>query len=173
MNPGRLQPVLILFPSLLMFLSCSTGSADFFDPANTEYLIDITASGRADLKDGFYEESAAPGSASIIRIRLENPRAFGDVDGDGSVDAVLVLLAEGGGSGTFTYLAAVLNRAGGPRVPDALFLGDRIRVESLEIGNQLIRLTILDRRPDESLSDPPTVRKSLYFRLAGGKLTRQ
>ena len=40
--------------------------------------------------------------------------AFGDLDGDGIWDAAVVLEANGGGSGTFRSLEAVVNEDGAP-----------------------------------------------------------
>ncbi len=145
-------------------------SACSFDPANTEYAIDITESGRALLKDGIYEESAAPGSASKIIVRLDTPRAFGDINGEGTDDAAIILNAEGGGSGTFSYLAVVLDYSGSPAALDAVLIGDRVSVESVEISDDEVHVDYLGRASGESMSDTPTVKQRKSFRFENGEL---
>jgi hypothetical protein len=99
---------------------------------NSKYLIDCTSSGNAQLKDGSFEEQAAPGSASFIKVQL-GQQSFGDINGDGLEDAAVTLIADTGGSGTFTYLALVVNDNGTARPLPAVLLGDRIEVKSLTI----------------------------------------
>jgi hypothetical protein len=71
---------------------------------NAEYPIAFAGTGKAQLKDGVFEESVAPGSATKTRIWLAKERAFGDANGDGAEDAAVTLVVDSGGSGTFTYL---------------------------------------------------------------------
>jgi hypothetical protein len=72
---------------------------------NAEYPVDNTSTGKAQLKDGVFEEPVAPGSVTKTRIRLGKDQSFGDVNGDGAEDAAVTLVIDPGGSGTFTYIA--------------------------------------------------------------------
>jgi len=137
---------------------------------NMEYGIEVTGSGRAVLKDGIYEESAAAGSAMKVTVRLESWRALGDVNGDGTSDAAVILKAESGGSGTFFYLAVVLNISGISQTLDAVFIGDRISIQTVEISDSKVEVVFLDRNTGESMSTAPSVRKSLFFRVVNGEL---
>jgi len=53
------------------------------------------------LRDGAFEAEAAPGSAARIIVRLVDLAAFGDLNGDASPDAAVVLVTSAGGTGVF------------------------------------------------------------------------
>jgi hypothetical protein len=137
---------------------------------NVEYLIELASSGKAQLKDGLFEEEAAPGSATKTKIQLGKTQAVGDVNGDGLEDAVVTLVVDPGGSGTFTYLALVLNQEGKPEPLAAVLLGDRIIVKSLALQNGNVQVIMLTRKPDEPMSSEPSVEVQRIFNLQGDQL---
>jgi hypothetical protein len=137
---------------------------------NAEYLIELASTGKAQLKDGTFEEEAAPGSATKTKIQLGKIQAIGDVNGDGLEDALVTLVVDPGGSGTFTYLALVLNQDGKPKPLAAVLLGDRIVVKSLALQNGTMDVTILTRKPEEPMSTEPTLEQTLNFLLQGDRL---
>jgi hypothetical protein len=137
---------------------------------NAKYLIELASTGKAQLKDGLFEENAAPGSATKTRIQLGKIQAVGDVNGDGLEDAVVTLVVDPGGSGTFTYLALVLNQEGKPKPLAAVLLGDRILVKSLALHNGIVEATMLTRKPDEPMSAEPTVEVIRRYNLLGDQL---
>jgi hypothetical protein len=125
----------------------------------------------AQLQRGLFEAEAAPGSASKIRIQLmETPRASGDLNDDGADDKVVILNAETGGSGAFTYLAAVLYENGEAKPVASVLLGDRIQLRTIGIDHGIIRVTLLTRRPDEPMTAAPTVEERKSFKLEDGRL---
>ncbi len=136
---------------------------------NADYMIDTTSNGRAALEDGVYEESVA-GSASRGVVRLGPAPAFGDLNGDRVEDAAVTLLATPGGSGSFTYVSAVLNENGAARPVGSVLLGDRITMQSMRIVDGQIDVSWLDRKPGEPMSAAPAVQVSKTFVLQGGKL---
>src|SRR5262249_12386736 len=79
------------------------------DPANATYGLDgksiSLASGKSDV-------AIAPGSASHRVTTLTSTTASGDIDGDGKSDIAVVLTDTSGGSGVFSYLAAVVSSRG-------------------------------------------------------------
>ena len=93
---------------------------------NATYQHEFPKDGHAQLQDGKYEE-AIEGSASKIHIAMLDLVAFGDLNGDGIWDAVVVLEANGGGSGTFRTLEAVINEEGAPVHVASALLGDRVQ----------------------------------------------
>ena len=137
---------------------------------NVEYLVELASTGKAQLKDGLFEEEAAPGSATKTKIQLGKIQAIGDVNGDGWEDAVVTLVVDPGGSGTFTYLALVLNQEGKPKPLAAVLLGDRIIVKSLALQNGNVEVTMLTRKPDEPMSTEPTVELKRIYSLQGDQL---
>ena len=137
---------------------------------NAEYPVEITSTGMALLKDGIFEEPAAPGSATRTRIRLGDVHALGDINGDGAEDALVTLVVDPGGSGTFTYLALVIDDNGTARPLAAVLLGDRIIVKSLALQSGAAVVTMLDRKPDEPMSAQPTLELTRHFKLQDGAL---
>ena len=139
--------------------------------ANLEYKIGITTSGTAKLENGSYSEEAAPGSASKIEVKLTEDIAYGDLNGDGIGDAAVILLASGGGTGSFSYLAAVINSADGSnQTTNYILLGDRIKIQSISINSGIILVNYLDRTPEQSFAEEPTVEVVKQFKVQDGSL---
>ena len=137
---------------------------------NAEYSIDLTSTGKAELKDGVFQESVAPGSATKTIVHLGKDHAFGDVNDDDTEDAAVTLIVDPGGSGTFTYLSLVINEDGIAKPMPSVLLGDRIIVRSLAIQPGTVVVTMLTRKPDEPMSAEPKVEAARTFRLQGDKL---
>jgi hypothetical protein len=137
---------------------------------NAEYPIESVSTGKAHLKDGVFEESAAPGSATKTKVQLGKVQALGDVNGDGAEDATVTLVVDPGGSGTFTYLALVINDKGTAKPIALVLLGDRITVENIAIQSGSVGVTMLTRKPDEPMSAEPKVEVKRTFNLQGDKL---
>ena len=135
---------------------------------NAEYPVEGLSTPAVRLKGGVFEEPAAPGSASKNRVELGPERAFGDLDGDGDEDAVVVLAVSRGGSGTFLYLASVINEKGVPKASAAMLLGDRVTVTTLAIGAGTLSVGMLVHKPGEPLSAAPTVSVTRSFKHNGG-----
>jgi hypothetical protein len=140
---------------------------------NIEYPVELTSTGKAQLKDGVFEESAAPGSATKTKVLLGKAQALGDVNGDGFEDAAVILVVDPGGSGTFTYLALVLNENGTAKPVASVLLGDRITVKSMVLQSGEVKVTMLTRKPDEPMSAEPTVEVTRLFRLQDDQLVEE
>jgi len=120
---------------------------------NAEYASDWTASKKALLVNGQYEEAAAPGSASKIVVQLGERMAFGYADG-GKPAAIVTLITSGGGSGTFYELAAVLDDGGKPVSTARTLLGDRIKLQSLAFKGEEIVVDMVNQGPDDPMCCP-------------------
>ena len=171
-----------LFLSVCLLSGCRGMSSAPPDPAgtsilealrNAEYPIDVVRSGKVQLKDGFFEETVVPGSAIKTRISLGKQQVTGDLNGDGAQDAAVTVVANLGGTGTFTYLAAVGNRDGAAEPIASVFLGDRIAVSSLVIESGKIHVTVLTRKPGEAMVARPTVEVKRKFKLQGDLLVEE
>jgi hypothetical protein len=136
---------------------------------NAEFPVEATASGKAKLVDGAYQEPAAPNSASKIDVRLSDTFALGDLDGDGVNDAAAVLTITTGGTGTFYHLFAVLNQGGAPKPIASTLLGDRIKLNTVAIQAGEIIVEMLTQGPRDAMTKPtlPATRK---FKLQDSKL---
>ena len=96
----------------------------------------------------------AGGASAPHVLLLDEPRARGDLNGDGREEVVVLLAANLGGSGTFMYLA-VLEQRGGELVNlTTLALGDRVKVESLSIDSGRVQATIREFGPDDPMCCP-------------------
>ncbi len=137
---------------------------------NAAYRSEWPADGVAQLVDGEYREPIMEGSATEIVIRLVNV-AFGDLNGDGVVDAAVVLVTNPGGSGTFYDLVAVLNQDGKAEHLAAIALGDRAQIESLEIEDGQVALQMVTHGPDDPMCCPTQQVEQVYA-LEGTKLVQ-
>ena len=162
-DPSAPTPVADATPSATSVPSIATALAD------ADYVIEVTANGKAPLKQGAYEE-AIPDSSAKTTVKLGAQTAFGDLDGNGSEDAAAILQTSSGGSGGSTYVAAVLNEVGMAKPVASVYLGDRIVVKSLTITDGRITATWLDRMPGDAMSSAPSVETSKAFALQGGEL---
>jgi hypothetical protein len=137
---------------------------------NAEYASEFTASKKAKLVGGKYEESAAPGSASKVTVTLvPQPVAFGDLNGDGIDDAAVILATNTGGSGTFIYLNAVLNDKGAAKFASSISLGDRVSPRTITISEGVLTVDEIRHGPSDPLCCP-TQQATLKFKLVDGKL---
>jgi hypothetical protein len=140
---------------------------------NAEYPAEWPASGLAPLKNGIYQEPAAPGSVADIIVRTTALHAFGDLDGDGTPDAVIVLESDPGGSGVFFDLAPVLNRGGQPLPLTPVALGDRVQIRSVRIAEDgAVNVDLLKHGPNDPLCCP-TLDVVLKYRLEGDRLVNE
>ena len=140
------------------------------DPSNATFKIERET---VTLVNGRAEREAAPGSATKVTTTVADPRASGDVDGDGRPDTVVVLIHQPGGSGTFFYVAALLNATSGVSTTPAILLGDRITVTALSLDGRTIVVDVLDRTAGQPLSGSPSVASTKRFVVDRGTLGAQ
>mgnify|MGYP000856602653 CR=1 FL=1 len=75
----------------------------------------------------------------------------GDFNNDKIIDSAFILTQNTGGTGTFFYLAVALNKKNTCEGINAIFLGDRISPQGIEINNGEIVVNYADRRMDEPM----------------------
>ncbi len=92
------------------------------------------------LQDGKYQQGTEPASPDYVSAFLLETQAFGDLDGDGAGDAVVLLGENYGGSGTFVSMVVMLNREGEPVQAAVVPLDDRPLVNSLFIEDGQVGL---------------------------------
>ena len=121
---------------------------------NAEYHTDWAASGVAQLSDGAYQEGDVEGLEFVAILAYPDRYAFGDINGDGLADGVMILATSGGGSGTFISLEVLLNESVTPWHAASYALGDRVVVKSVQIKEGEIVLTMIVHGPDDGLCCP-------------------
>lgn len=137
------------------------------DPNNISYRIDGK---EVDLINGRSEKETAPGSISKITTAVLGNPAVGDLNDDNRLDAALIMFQNTGGTGTFVYATAAINRKDGYHGTNAVLLGDRISMDRVSIRNGVIVVEYRDRRSDQSMAAKPSVSKTAYFILQNREL---
>ena len=137
------------------------------DPLNATYIIEGQ---KIRLIDGHSEAEIVPGSATKVITSVFGKPAYGNIDGQGNVDAALILTYDPGGSGTFYYVAAARNLDGVYHGTNAILLGDRVAPQNIEVRNGMIVVNYAERRTSEPLSAAPTVGRSKYLVLERNEL---
>jgi hypothetical protein len=115
------------------------------------------------LQDGQATVETFPGAASKTLVQFHGDPVFGDLNGDGLQDAVVLLRQVTGGSGTFYHLAAAINRGGAWVGTEAVFIGDRISPKPPAILFGVVTVDYFDRRPDEAKATTPSQFQSKYL----------
>jgi hypothetical protein len=110
---------------------------------------------------------------SVTETKLLQNEAYGDLNGDGKEDTVVLLSQSGGGSGTFIYAAAYVSGPVGYKGTEAVFIGDRIAPTSLSIAQGVATVSYLDRKPDDPMSAEPTVPTSKHFVYRNGEFAEE
>jgi hypothetical protein len=95
--------------------------------------------------------------------------AIGDLKGNGQTDAVVVIGESGGGSGYFEGLLAVTDDNGTPQNSEMLSLGDRVKINSLEIERQVITVDMITQGPNDPMCCP-SEHRVLRLTLVGNQL---
>ncbi|GAB4468526.1 MAG: hypothetical protein OHK0037_26190 [Elainellaceae cyanobacterium] len=107
---------------------------------------------------------------NAVLSRQQGQVAFGDLDGNGQQDAVMIMAVNTGGSGIFVYLAPLLNPDGAIESPMLAGLGDRIQVNSVRIlEDGLISVNMIIQGPN----DPqccPTQEVTQFYRVSEGSV---
>ena len=153
---------------VLALTACAAGASP--DPANATFTIEGQ---KVTLVGGRAERAAAPGSTATVVTTLGDQRAQGDFDGDGRQDVAVTLVHQPGGSGTFIYVALLLNPQTGATATNAVLIGDRIKVNAVRADGTAAVVEFMDRRPGEPLSAAPSVLTTKRLVVRDGKLAAQ
>jgi hypothetical protein len=151
---GEISPAAAHSPAPEPTLTPSlTPGFDLQQLGNMAYQLDIVdqalpdSDGSITLSEGHFERPY-PDSASGVVVDLVD-HALGDLNADGIEDAVALLAINTGGSGTFINLAAVIQETGVVSHTATLFLGDRVRVESLNIEDGALEVQMIAHASDD------------------------
>jgi len=123
------------------------------------------------LKDGLFEgEPFVSGGAARPRVELAaEPRATGDLNGDGVEDTAVLLTETAGSTGVNTYLAVVSRRGSRAENIATQRIGDRVQIRSLTVHAGALMLELITTGPGEPACCP-TLKKRKTYRLGGNSL---
>lgn len=124
------------------------------------------------LTNGVWEGAPyTPGAAARPSVTLAGGfRVTGDLDGDGTEEAVVVLAQNSGGSGTFDYLAVMKRQGAGIENVATAALGDRVQIRAARIeGARLLVSTVQAGKGDAACCPGDLVDRT--WTLAGKALT--
>jgi heat shock protein HslJ len=137
--------------------------------ANTSYLNEFAQTGVVQLVNGQYREPIAEDSATELIVMLTNHTAFGDVAGDNAENAIVVLVSQPGGSGSFYDLAVVHKQDEALTNMASIRLGDRVQIKNMWVENGDIVVEMLTQGPDDPMCCPSQFVRN-YYGLESGEL---
>ena len=100
---------------------------------------------------------------------IHDVAVYGDLDGNGDVNAALLFAHDTGGSGTFYYVAVAEYLNDHYRGTNEVRLGDRISPKDLQIRNGVVIDTYATRGSHEPMTTAPSVEALLYLAFEEGK----
>lgn len=136
-------------------------------PENSVYTIEKNTFA---LTDGKLEQSILPGSATKIKTAIFGQPVYGDISNDGKADAVMFLSQDTGGSGIFYYAIAAVNSGGKYAGLNAIFLGDRIAPQTINIFNGVANVNYAIRGDKDPMTAQPSIGVTKYLAIKDGRL---
>jgi len=118
------------------------------------------------LVNGAYTEGSG---ADQYSVRMLDTVAFGYLNSDGLSDAAILLVENGGGTGEFESVVAVLNVGGAASQAGQAELGDRVQLRSMNINAGMIVLDMLVQGPNDPMCCP-SLPETQTYRLVGKAL---
>ena len=144
-----------------------------FDPLNAAYRIEgetITLRNGSAETEEVMPYGVGSGATTKTETAIFGVPIRGDINGDGRADAAFFLVQDTGGTGRFYYAAAALDEKNGTTGTNAIFLGDRIAPQTIQIQNGLIIVNYADRAATESFAASPSFGVSKYLVFDGTML---
>jgi heat shock protein HslJ len=113
------------------------------------------------------------GSASRPVVSLVGDfRITGDLDGDGTDDAVVLLNYAPGGTGQLLHLAVMTRKKGKIENLATTLIGDRVQIRDVRIEQKRIFVDVIQAGPKDAMCCPGEVTTREWTLDPGGKLNR-
>ena len=113
------------------------------------------------------------GSASRPVVSLVGDfRITGDLDGDGTDDAVVLLNYAPGGTGQLLHLAVMARKKGKIENIATTLIGDRVQIRDVRIEQKRIFVDVVQAGPKDAMCCPGEVTTREWTLEPGGKLNR-
>jgi hypothetical protein len=125
------------------------------------------------LTDAEHRQVTTDDSSSERVVRLSDILEYGDLDGRDGKDAVVVLIDDAGGTGTFYHLAVLLRREGILENVATHLLGEGILIQSVAIDDMAHGITVhaLVRAEGAAIADTPEVQVALRYVVVDGRIS--
>ena len=164
-----LPAILLLLPVGLCLSACQGWVREAANPSTlvpdsvdmtAELVAGATINGVLDEPFAFAESGVhygkpfVEGAASRPVVRQLPFGGFIDVDGDGTLEAARLIVANTGGSGSYVYLVIIDARDGIAQSVFTKLLGDRLRVETMTIDGSRIVLETIEHGPLDPMCCP-------------------
>ena len=115
--------------------------------------------------------------ATLVNGKYEEPHLHvqvldaisGDFNHDGLFDGVLLIVENQGGTGSFYKLCLFFNNGIKLVQTDQFFLGDRIKIKSLDLNGNEVTVRFLGRNKNEPFSKKPHVKKTIQLKITNAK----
>ncbi len=128
--------------------------------------IDTTASSVTTSSTSVTDSTA---TSSMVVTKIFGSPVVGDI-GAGSTTVVAFVTQETGGSGTFFYAIAFLNKNNKFANTNPVFLGDRIAPQGLSISGGIALFNYCERNPGEPFTTQPSQCVTKRVSIIGGSL---
>lgn len=158
-------------PAAPVVVASTTAALTLDQLKNFAYVLEQAPGGKAALVNGQFAATTGAGATQKVTVTLESA-AIGDLNGDGTADAAVVLATSTGGSGVFRSLHVVVNSGGKPSEAAFTFLGDRVQVKTLAIHADTAGALVVDLMT-HGPKDPaccPTMEVVQTYKLQGNTL---
>jgi hypothetical protein len=140
--PARAVVALCLL-AVLFLAGC--GSSRLDADAIRRSPVPIPGVGIVTFTDGAYDQPAD--SLHVGQIDLF---AYGDLDGDGTEDALTFLARKQQGPELLLTMEAFLNAGGRPLHAASYLLGDRVGIDSVSVEGRIVHLSLITQGPDDA-----------------------
>lgn len=142
------------------------------DPVlNTRKLLNMeyaNGNSRVRIRNGAWVESGSSPWRSSLNV--EDTLQRGDLNGDATQDAIVLIGESGGGTGYFRYLGVVLNEAGTARHVESFVLGDRVIIDEVKLEDGRITVRGVVHGEADGMAQP-TLPATSVLELRNGRLT--
>jgi hypothetical protein len=159
----------ILFLAFILFSGCRIAprlSTD--DIRNAAY--NLPKVGKIRFENGSYDRAKNDSlGESSLHVGQVDLFTFGDLNGDGSEDAVTFLARSTGGPEIYLSLEVLLNNNGVPLHTASYVIGDRVAIDSVKIEQETINLYLITQGPGDAMCCP-TMHVSRKLHLQNGEL---
>ena len=149
-----------LVPAILIQAACAAADAPPDQAPSYDEIRNATVIGVHDeavkLTDGRWEgEPYVPEGASRASVGIaDDSYLTGDLDGDGTEEAVVVAWENSGGTGSYSFIAVFAYRDGAVVNLATAMIGDRVRVRDRQLSDGAIILSVTQHGPGDAACCP-------------------